>query len=210
MLILLGRDHLATALVQLATESTGNSLAGVGVGEEAGGVGLDHLDSEALAGVDLVVIEDTSDEGALEAADGAAALLIANGVGESDTRRTGLALDTLVDVSGSLGRGLVVTTEAKEGDVVANDILVRVDTILEDTVAALEATGELVLHVDDLVGGGQDIVGGGEGEGNTGVLVLGLALVEKTLVVLGGIRSGRGDGQGAESEGDERELHFDG
>lgn len=114
-----------------------------------------------------------------------------------------------MDVSGSVGEGLVVAAEAKEGDIVADDVLVGVDAVLEDAVAALQATSELVLGVDDLVRGGQNIVGGCEGEGNTGVLVLGLGLEKKALVVLG-IRSGRGDGQRAEGESSKGELHVDG
>lgn len=91
------RSHLAAAVVKLTTKSAGNSLARVGIGEETGGVGLDLLKGEALAGVDLVVVEDTGLEGALEATDGAAALLVTNRVGESN------AVESVVSYVGVLG-----------------------------------------------------------------------------------------------------------
>lgn len=202
----------------------------MGVGEELGGILLDLLDGETLTRV-LAVGDNTSSEGALETANAASASLITDRVGESDSRfhksvsqtlasphqkvflhvpgRSRLALLSLVDVSGSVGGGLEVAAEAKEGDVVADDVLVGVDAVLEDSVGVGEATGELVLRVDDLVGGGFDVVDGGEVEGNSlslPALAADADVDESPLVVVDG--SGLRDG--AKGEGSESELHFDG
>lgn len=75
----------------------------------------------------------------------------------------------------SVGRRLVLSLESEEGDLVADDILLRVDAELVDTLSALEATSLLVVCVDDLVGGGDDGVGGGE--------VVGVAATETELEV---------------------------
>lgn len=75
----------------------------------------------------------------------------------------------------SVGRGLVVALETEEGDLVADGVVVGVDTELVETLGTLEATSLLVLTVDDLVRGGQDGVGGGE--------VVGLAATETELEV---------------------------
>jgi len=160
-----GFNHLC----DLATDGARDGLGGVHVGEEALGVVLDLLDVEAEAVVLASGgVGDTGDEAVLaarDAADGAADVL-ANllGVGEGDARRTGLALDGLVDVGGSVGGGLVVALEAGQGDVVADDVLLAVDAELVQALGALEATGVLVLGIDDLVGSGDDLVGGGEVE----------------------------------------------
>ena len=140
------------------------------ISEEAFGVVLDLLDVEAEA---LVLasgrVLDTSDEavpGASDAADAATNTRAdLHWVGESDTRRAGLALDGLVDVGGGDGGRLVVALEAGEGDVVADEVLFAVDAELVDAVGAFEAAGVGVVCVDDLVGGGLDLVGGGEVEG---------------------------------------------
>ena len=196
----------------------------MGVGEELGRVLLDLSDREADTSV-LAVSDDTSAEGSLEAADSVAALLVTDGVREGNTslelacvsshaslaiygdlpRRSGLALGSLVDVSGSVGGRLVVSTEAVEGDVVADDILVGVDAELEETLASLESASELVVGVDNLVRSSMDFPSGSESEGNTAAL--GLKKAKGALLVLH-VRSGRGSSEGAESDGDERELHI--
>lgn len=157
-------------LCKLATDGTGNSLGRVHISEEARGVLLNLLNVEAKA---LVLtsrsVLDTSDETVLSTSDAADAATDTradlHGVGESDARRAGLALDGFVDVRGGHGGGLVVALEAGEGDVVADDVLFAVDAELVDAVGALEAAGVGVVGVDDLVGGGFDFVGGGEVEG---------------------------------------------
>lgn len=79
--------RLALGGVELSSEGTRNSQAGVGVGEELGGVLLDLLDGETLTRV-LAVGHNTSSEGALETANAASAGLVADRVGESDSRLT--------------------------------------------------------------------------------------------------------------------------
>ena len=164
------RRHRSVHLCELATDGTRNSLGRVDISEEALGVVLNLLDVEAKA---LVLagggVLNTSDETVLGASDAADAATDTradlHGVGEGDARGTGLALDGLVDVRGGDGGGLVVALEAGEGDVVADDVLFAVDAELVDAVGALEAAGVGVVGVDDLVGGGFDLVGGGEIEG---------------------------------------------
>lgn len=53
---------------------------------------------------------------------------------------------------------MIFALETSDGDVVADDILVGVNAVLEHSVGALEATGELVHGVDNLVGLGGDTV----------------------------------------------------
>lgn len=127
-------------------------------------------------------------------------------------RRSGFALLTLVDVGGRQGRGLVVALEADEGDVVADDVLPGVDAVAVVADGALEAAGEGVVAVDDLVGGRDHVVGRGELEG-TGAPV-GLPVAAALLApdhlgeVVGDPHGGGGDG-GREDDGEEGELHFE-
>jgi hypothetical protein len=142
----------------------------VNISEEALGVVLDLLDIESetvvLAGRGAVGTGNEAVLGALDAADAATdAVGDLHGVGESDARRASLALDGLVDVRGGGGGGLVVALEAGEGDVVADHVLLAVDAELVQAFGALEAAGEGVVGVDDLVRGGDHFVGGSEGEG---------------------------------------------
>jgi hypothetical protein len=103
-----------------------------------------------------------------------------------------------VDVGGRGGGGLVVTLEAIDGDVVADDVLVGVDTEVEQASAALKTTREFVRGVDDLVGRGNDLVGRGEDEG---ALVLGVGTGSQTPGVLGD-RGGLGQsGEGKNGNG---------
>lgn len=208
---------MALDTTELATGSTGDSVAGVDVGEEHGGVLLDLADVETIASVSALH-DNTGLEGAAEAANAVAASLgDLDGVGESDTvrqvsfihgegsmcgslpRGTSLAEGSLVDVSGRGGRRLVVTSEAIDGDVVADDVLGGVDAEVEHASAALETTGELVLGVDNLVGAGDNVVGGGEGEGAVSLDVTGNLLSASHR---------RGLGDGSESENSDG-LHGD-
>lgn len=63
--------------------------------------------------------------------------------------------------------------EVDKGDVVADGVRERVDAEVEEALGALEAAGEVVFHVDDLVGGRDNVVGGGEVEGRLGLLLVG-------------------------------------
>jgi hypothetical protein len=159
-------------LLNLAADGTRDSLGRVNISEEASGVLLDLLDVEAEAVVLASgSVDNTGDEtvlGAGDAADAAAGVLAVgdlHGVGEGDARRTGLALDGLVDVGGRDGGRLVLALEAGDGDVVADDVLVAVEAEFVDTAGALEAAGEGVVGVDDLLRDSDHFVGGGELEG---------------------------------------------
>lgn len=192
-----------SASVELSSKSTRDSEAGVGVGEELLGVLLDLGDGKANAAV-LSLHHDTSAEGALKAADSVAALFVANGVRKGNSRRSRLALGSLVDVSGRVGGRLVVSTESIESDVVADNILVGVDAELEKALASLEATSELIFSVHNLVRGGNNLPGRSEGKGD--VATLGLEKAKDTLLVLH-VRCGRGGSKSTDGNSEERELH---
>ena len=158
-------------LFDLATDGTRNSLGRVNISEEARGVLLDLLDAETeavvLAGGS---VNNTSDEailGANKASNTAAGILAVgdgHGVGESEAGRAGLAPDGLVDVCGGDGGRLVLALEARQGDVVADDVLLAVQAELVDAAGAFEAAREGVVGVDDLLGDGDHFVSGGEVE----------------------------------------------
>lgn len=100
-----------------------------------------------------------------------------------------------MDVGSRGGGGLVVTREAVDGDVVADDVLLGVDAEVEHAGAALKATGELVLRVDHLVGAGNDTVGRGKVEGAVHVH----GVVGASDLVRAGHRRGLGDGSESEN-----------
>lgn len=142
------------------------------IGEEVLGVILDLLNIEAeaivFASSRVVNASDKAIFASLDAANTAANALTArhlHGVGERDARRAGFAFDGFVDVRGGGGGRLVVALETGQGDVVADDVFFAVDAEFVQAFGALEAAGEGVVGVDDLVGSGVDFVGGGEGEG---------------------------------------------
>lgn len=79
---------LVDTVAQLAANGTGNGKAGVNVGEELRGIGLNLANSEARAGVSTGGV-DAGAEGTGQAADAAADVGIAfkgNGVGERNAR----------------------------------------------------------------------------------------------------------------------------
>lgn len=231
--------RLALVGTHLATDGTGDGLAGVDIGEESRGLVLDLLDVETLAGVDTVV-DNAGLEGTLKAADSVDVAILTHGVGESDTvesggvsnafsflliqgkglvqgtgeanlpRGAGHATLALVNVGSSVGGGLKVTTEAINGDVVADDILVRVDAVKEPASGALKAASELVLAVDDLVGGGLDSVCGGVVEGDSRHVRLGLVLGAADDAVDLAVEKRAGGGQGGKGEGSNSGLHVGG
>lgn len=192
------------------------------VGEELLGVLLDLFESEAYTSI-LAVLDHTGAEWALETADSVAALLVADGVGEGDTNtksafhssncvqacvvdlpwRPRLALDSLVDVGGSVGGRLVVTSEAIQGDVIADDIFVRVDAKLEEALAALQSASVLVVCINNLIRGSKNFPDRSESERDA---TLRLKETKDALLMLH-VRSWRGSSEGAESNGKEREFH---
>lgn len=140
------------------------------IGKEARGVLLNLLNAEAKAGVHAIGSIDTGDKpvlGADDAANATAGVLIVGDlhrIGEGDARRAGLALNSLVDVRRRDGERLVLALEAGNGDVVADDVLLAIQAKFVDAVGAAETAGVGVVGVDNLVRGGNKLVGGGEVE----------------------------------------------
>lgn len=113
---------VALDLLELTSDGTCNELGGVGVGEEAGGVGLEILDGEAGRGVNTVG-KHTSGEWALETSVGVSELEVltetalgVDRVGEGETGGTSETGTSLVDVGSGLGGGLVLSSD-EDGDV---------------------------------------------------------------------------------------------
>jgi hypothetical protein len=69
-----------------------------------------------------------------------------------------------MDMSGSVGARLVTSSDTREGDVVADDVLCHIDPVLEEAAGSLLARSATVLGVDDLVGSGLDEILGVEVE----------------------------------------------
>lgn len=111
-----------------------------------------------------------------------------------------------MDVGGSVGGRLVVTSEAIQGDIVADDIFVRVDAKLEEALATLQSASVLVVCIDNLIGGSKNFPDRSESERDT---TLGLKQTKGALLVIH-VGGRRGSSEGAESNGKERELHFRG
>ena len=124
------------SLSNLTTNRARHRQRGVHVGEEGRRVGLDLADVEVGASVNAIVVLDAGREGSLEAADGDALLVVADGVGEGEARRAGLTLGRLVDVGGRVGGRLVLAAEVLQLDVVADQVEVGVDA---EVVVALGA-----------------------------------------------------------------------
>lgn len=103
------------------------------------------------------------------------------------------------------GRRLVVALESVDGDVEADNVLMDVDAVVEEPRAALEATRGVVLRVDDLVRGGDNLVGRGELEGD----LAGVATVAAARGKTAGVLDGGGLGEGREGE-DSEGLHGEG
>merc|ERR1712078_534493 len=103
-------------------------------------------------------------------------------VGESETRRTGLALGCLVDVGGSVSRRLIFTPEVLKDNVPADVVLLAVDAVFIETLGALETAGKFVVTVDNLVWRRDDAVGRGELEWTVHALLL-MAVLPATLPV---------------------------
>jgi hypothetical protein len=115
------------------------------------------------------------------------------------SRWTRLALLGLMDMSGSLSGRLVVASDTREGDVIADGVLSNVNTVLEKTTGALLARNGYADVVDDLVRRSFDVVLSVEVED---------LLVLETLVFSG--RSSYSEGSAEESKTRGREMHDDG
>lgn len=202
------------------------------IGEEGRRVVLDLLHGEAGAGV-LAVGHDASLIRTHHAANADPLLAVSNRhwVGESETRRTSLALGRLVDVGARIGGRLVFTPEVLEDNVPADVILLAVDAVFIETLGALhfgvsrflkelsplcthlETAGKFVVTVDNLVWSRDDAVGRGELERAVHALLL-VAVLPATLPVaapgLLAVLPGRSGSGGCDSQnsGDLRNLHL--
>jgi hypothetical protein len=150
----------------------------VAVGEETTWVGNNLADMEASSVVSTCSAIDAHKEGTGQAAVGDPAVVGSLRVGECKTRRSGLALDALVDVCRCHGRGHVLTSYTGEGDVllylaycswidreeithVADGVLSGIDSVLENALCAGLARAGSACIRNDLVGCGLDVVLGG-------------------------------------------------
>lgn len=86
--------------------------------------------------------------------------------------RSRLALWGLVDMRRRVGRAHIATLEAVQGNVVADDVVDGVDAVVEVAHGTREAAGRDADIADDLVGCGNDVVGGCEGKDILPVLSL--------------------------------------
>lgn len=196
------------------------------ISEEACWVLLDGLDLETRTGVDSIS-QNSGCEGSGEASLAVfQASANINWVGECDssgtcvsvvgqTRKrrtddgggghqpwwTAQSLCSLMNVRGSFCRRLVFAAEAFECNVVANEILFRIDRVQVPSLSPGQATGEGIGHIDDLVWSGVHLVDGGEA---VRLATLWVIPVTKGLC-LG--RTGCSNCKGSDA-GDDRELHF--
>lgn len=99
-----------------------------------------------------------------------------------------------------LGRRLVLATETSNGDVIANDIFVRVDAELEETRSALKTASVLVHRVHNLLWARHDAVSGSEVEGSA---MLGSVFLVKVDEV---VKNGAGLDESNEAEKSEFHL----
>lgn len=93
-------------------------------------------------------------------------IAVAHRIRERQPRRAVLAFRALVHMRGRLGRGLVFAAEAREADVVADEVERGVDAEIVGGLGAGEAPREDGVGgaVDDLIGCGEDVEGGCEGD----------------------------------------------
>lgn len=112
-----------------------------------------------------------------------------------------------MDMRSSSRGALEITSEPINGDVVADDILVRVDAVQEPASCTSKTTSERVVVVDDLIRGSFDGVGGCEVEGHVRHVRLGglLGAAGDSVDFTG--QKGAGGRQGGEREGSEGSLH---
>ena len=162
------------------------------IGKEAAGVVLDLPHAESGPGI-LAVLDETGGEGTwkqgvsvsvffslldrskkdnnknseshtLHTPNANPHIAVAHRIRERQPRRAVLALGGLMHMRGRLGRGLVFPAEAREADVVADEIEIGVDAEIVGGLGARQAPREDGVGgaVDDLVRGREDVEGGCE------------------------------------------------
>lgn len=124
-------------------------------------------------------------------------------------RGASLALLCLVDVGCRAGGGLVLALEVNQGDVVADDILLGVDAVVEVANGSGQSTSEGIVVVDDLVRCRDHVVGRGEVEGARRAPAALASLLGPANSMLDLLDNGGGGGSSGQSKGDDSELHCD-
>jgi hypothetical protein len=104
-------------LRKLSANRTSGERLGVAVGEEATWVRNNLLDVESSSVISTCSAVDTHKEGTGQAAVRDAAVVRSLGVGECKTRRSGFALDALVNVCRCHGGRHVIAGHTGEGNV---------------------------------------------------------------------------------------------
>lgn len=164
-------------LSKLATDSAGNSGGGVRVSEEASRIGHNLSDSEPIGRVSarLAVDGDAGLEGASQTTVADAALVVALRVGEGQTRRTGAATLSFMNVCCGEGGGNVGAGDVDQSNVlceresqssvmvkgaclragspayVADGVLGNVNAVVKVAHGTWETAGEGVVQIDNLV-----------------------------------------------------------
>lgn len=98
-----------------------------------------------------------------------------------------------MDVSGSLCRRLEVASESVDSDIVADDILMGIDAVIESASATLKTTSLLVLGIDNLIRCSLYTVSRGENKWSL-IIMMGLLVPIQDLV-----EDGSGSGSGSSS-----------
>lgn len=114
-----------------------------------------------------------------------------------------------MDMGGGFGRRLILTAESIDGDVIANDILVGVDSVVEGASATFKTTSLLVLGIDDLIRRSLDTVSRGENEWSLISMLSLLVPIQYLVENWSGSGSGSGSRYSSQREDNGRELHRD-
>ena len=165
------------------------------ISKEAGRVLLDSGNLERGSSVDTVG-HDTRRERSLLTSNTAPHISLADRVRERDSRRPGRAPGRLVDVRRRQRRRRVVAAEPVDGNVPANGVCRAVEP---DVVGARGArqTARGCRAIDHLVGGREDVVGRGEGEGRGRCWRACGGVAASARGILDALPAPGGDGRGA-------------
>lgn len=152
------------ALIKLTTNSSGDEESSVGISEETSRVGLDLRELESSTSIcDIVGALDAGDEGSSQASDTASNTIgDRTWVGKYNTWRTRCSLQSLVNVGGSQGSRLIISSNSCESDIVTDGIGVGVDGIVELANGTWLTWSWSTSAGDNLIRSGRDVEDGGE------------------------------------------------
>merc|ERR1712225_204127 len=152
------------ALIKLATNDSRDEESSVGISEETSWVGLDLRESESSTSIcDVVGALDAGDEWSSQTSDTASNTISHwTWVRECNAWRTRCSLQSLVNVGGSQGRRLIISSNSCESDIVADGIGVGVDGIVELANSTWLTWSWSTGAGDDLIRSGRDVEDGGE------------------------------------------------